>query len=103
MAHEARGQAARRDDPQLLHVPRDPAPRATEGVGRPEHDWVTETRRHGFGLLHAEAGLAERHGDLQGVHRLLERDPVLPSLDGVRLDADGPHTVLVEDSGPVEL
>ena len=100
LADAAGGDAAGGDDAQLLQVVDHAAAGAAHGVGRADDHRIAEFGGDALGVLHRVHGGAARHLDAEPVHLLLELDPVFAALDGVQVDADHLHPVLLEDALP---
>ena len=103
LAHQRGGQTALADDLQLFLIINQTAAGAAHGVGRTQNDRVIQLLSDGQSLIHGVGDLASGHLDAQLVHGLLELDAVLAALDGVHLNTDNLHVVLVQHTGGVQL
>ena len=98
LANEAGPDSAVSDDPQFLLVPGNaPAPSA-ERIRRSHHNRVAQTIGNLEGFFYGVGGCALRHGYAQFVHRILEGNPVLPALNGIRLYPDDLDAVFLKDA-----
>ena len=91
------------DSAQLVLIVHQPAACAAHGVGRAQDYGVSQLIGDIQGLLHGIGHLAAGHLYPQGVHGLLELDPVLAPLDGIHLDADDLHLVSVQNPSVCQL
>ena len=88
---------------QLFFIIDQAAARAAHGIGGTKHHRVPQTVRDPKRLLHAVGDLASCHFNAEGVHGLLEFDPVLTPLDGVHLDADHLYIVFIQNARLAQL
>ncbi len=92
-------EAAGGNGPELLQVVGEAAAGPPHGVGGPDHHRQPDPSRRLQGLLQGGGDLAAGGLDSEPCHGLLEGFPVLAPLDGIQVDADDPHPVLIQHPG----
>ena len=91
-------QAARHDRAKLLDVVDQAAARTAHRVGRTKNTRIAQAIGDVDGIFNRISDFATGHFDTEGVHGLFEGIAVFAALDGVNLNADDLHAVLVEDT-----
>ena len=103
LADQAGGNSPADHGPQLFGVIDQTASCSPHGVGRPDDHRVAEIQGYLFCVLHRIDRGALGYLDPQGVHSLLEDDPVFPPLNGIQLHPYDHNIELVQDACAGEL
>ncbi len=103
LAHQGSLQTSGDDRLEFFLVVDETAAGAAHGVGGTQDHGIAQSVGDGETVLHTVGHVASGHLDAQGVHGLLEFDPVLAALDGIHLHADDLYAVLVKNAFPAEL
>ena len=96
LANQAGLEASGADGAQLIHIINQTAAGTTHGVGRTQNDGVTQLVRNLKRLLHGVGHFASGHFNAQAVHGVLKGNSVLATLNGIHLDTDHLHIVLLQ-------
>lgn len=100
LTYEAGGNSTARYGPQLLGIVDQPSAGTSHGVGRPYNNRVSEICCHNFCVFQSVDRGAPGNLDSQGVHGLLEDDPILAALDGVELHSNDFDLELIQNTCP---
>ena len=95
-------QATSNDGLQLFNVVYQAAAGAAHGVGGTQHAGITQAACDFHGFFNGVGNLGASHVNAQLVHGVFEGLAVFAALDGVNLNANNLHVVLVQHAGFVQ-
>ena len=103
LPHAGKADAVVRDLAQFLFIIRDAAAGAAKLIGRADDDRITDGGGEFQRILHRFHHLGGNARLADGKHGIFKRLPVLRLLDRICVNADQPHTELLQDALLLEL
>ena len=98
LADETCRNAPAGDNAQLFQIINDAAASAAHGIGRPDDHRITKLGRNFFRLFDRNSRFAFGHFNAELVHSFFKSDPVFAPFNGIHLNTDHLHMVLLQNT-----